>query len=780
MAAPETPKDRKDASTADNTDAPPLDPALEDLPEGAIIDDIHEHDAPEAPRSIAADDEPMPESAVVEEISTEPLAAALESADSDDEKKPRFALSQDREAARHGSVSADLENPEEIEEAPAAAAPERARLTRKQKKDLAKKGEGAGLVHSSQLDERLRHGDAEATPRDRALKIVFDSVTVTGLLILVAVIGGAAGFIGFLSKVSAQVYTLAFVATLLAGNSILFNFIRWRALRGHQGIHVLEKWKADLQLTVASIIALFTVIFIAFIEVSALLAFLGVINVGTAGSALARNFVLFQVIILLVYVLTLVVRENNVTSYQPHRNLVIASWVLTGVAAFAALFGVLLTAGAPQSLGILSTITRGQGIYIVTLGVGLEFIAVRIRLRLPSVISLFRAAVDVSMRANEEMRVQLQKRAQRTYLASFAFVALSMAFAGAIATGNLGVGSGSATLALVIFYVGTAIILLGLITVRIFQGRNLERRTVKDEGDLESLVGQKRKAPAEIFRLGVFGVTGLIAAMFVLLAVMIGTDRLPIFEKKYATDFFIVAILFGAGPYGFYFNAERKRMSAIDEKFPDFLRDIAESARAGMTLPRALVTAASGNYGALTKDIQHMAAQVEWGVEFAEALERFAERANTPLIDRTVSLVVEAQRAGGNVVDILTAASDDAREIKQIVSERDEQMQMYSVVVYIAYFVFIAVVLILSAQFIPAFKEAVGAASGQQVGGLNFKDFDPEEFNTLFFHAALVQAIGGGLVGGVLTKGHPVAGFSNIVIMVIAAWFSFRVLIGVM
>ena len=102
----------------------------------------------------------------------------------------------------------------------------------------------------------------------------------------------------------------------------------------------------------------------------------------------------------------------------------------------------------------------------------------------------------------------------------------------------------------------------------------------------------------------------------------------------------------------------------------------------------------------------------------------------------------------------------------------------YSVVVFIAYFVFIAVVLILAAQFIPAFKEAVGAASGQQVGGLTFKDFDPEDFNTLFFHAALVQAIGGGLVGGVLTRGQPVAGFNSIVIMVVAAWFSFRVLVG--
>ena len=367
------------------------------------------------------------------------------------------------------------------------------------------------------------------------------------------------------------------------------------------------------------------------------------------------------------------------------------------------------------------------------------------------------------------------------------------------------------TLALVIFYVGTGLILLGIVGVRILQSNLLKDRTVDDADELKRLVGQKRKSSEEIFRMSIYAVTGFMALVFLVGAVLVGTGQFmeealetrpvlddqgrpettrsgePVTEevsvvsgvhKKYSTDLFIVAFLFAAGPYGHFYNKERKRIEAIDEKFPDFLRDIAESARAGMTLPRALVSASRGSYGALTEDIQQMAAQVEWGVEFGEALERFAVRTKTPLIDRTVALVVEAQRAGGNVVDILTAASDDAREIKQIVSERNEQMSMYSVVVFIAYFVFIAVVLILAAQFIPAFKEAVGAASGQQVGGLTFKDFDPEDFNTLFFHAALVQAIGGGLVGGVLTRGQPVAGFNSIVIMVVAAWFSFRVLVG--
>ncbi|MGB1586530.1 MAG: type II secretion system F family protein [Thermoplasmatota archaeon] len=665
------------------------------------------------------------------------------------------------------------------------------------------------LLHSSQLDERMRRGNAEVRPRDKALKWVVDGLNVVAFGLLIAVLLAHIA-VGLTWSIEVRIYVLAFVGLLLAGNSYIFNQIRWRALRGAHGAKILEKWKADLQLTIVSIAALFTVVFVAIVEILALLVFLGILDAGSAGVRFAGNFVLFQVIIMLVYVMAVIVREQNLSSYQPGPGALMAAHVLTGVGATAIVLGALLASGVPQRAGVLADITVSQSVYVVTLGVGLDFIAMRIRMRLPSLWSQFRGAVETARRANPAMKEQLRKKAQTTYIVSFLFVALSMAFSGAIATGNLAFSGTRSTIALVIFYVGTGLILLGLVAVRLVQSGMLKERTIDDGDDLKRLVGQKRRSQEDIFRMSVYAVAGFLALIFIVAAFLVGSGRFmeestsiepvldddgnPVFErgqpmteevtqvsgihKKYGTDLFLVGFLFAAGPYGYFFNRERKRIEAIDEKFPDFLRDIAESARAGMTLPRALVSASRGSYGALTDDIKQMAAQVEWGVEFSEALERFAMRAKTPLIDRTVALVVEAQRAGGNVVDILTAASDDAREIKQIVSERNEQMSMYSVVVFIAYFVFIAVVLILAAQFIPAFKEAVGAASGQQVGGLTFKDFDPEDFNTLFFHAAIVQAIGGGLVGGVLTRGHPVAGFNSITIMIIAAWVSFRIIVG--
>lgn len=612
--------------------------------------------------------------------------------------------------------------------------------------------------------------------KDKKLKLLVDAGILVGLFLIVAILLSSVGIVAV--DIGVQTLVLALATAVMAGASFLVDQVGWERLRSHQQHRVLDKGKADLILTITSIAALFTAVVMAVIEVLALLVFVGTIGeVGRAGGQFAANFVLVQAVMLLVYLLALVAREGNVSTYKPQAKAVAASKVLTPLAGFCVLLGVLMALAVVR----MGAIEPRQGVYIVTLGVLFEFLAMRIRLRLPSLWSLFTGAVEQARRPTPEMKDLLRKRAQRTYIISAIFVTLSMAFAGAIATGAVSLGGGGVTLSLVIFYVGTALILLGLVAVRFFQGRNLEGRRKKgaEESELDRLVSQKRRSPEQVVRISVYAFTGFLAFLCAVLMVLTGANLMP-WHEKYATDLFILTVVFGAGPFGFYYNKDRHRILAMDDKFPDFLRDIAESARAGMTLPRALVTAASGTYGALTPEIKIMAAQVEWGVEFGEALARFSQRCRTPLIDRTVSLIVEAQRAGGSVVDILTAAAEDAREIKQIVSERNTQMSMYNVVIYISFFVFIAVVLVLSAQFIPAFKKAVGAASGQQVGGLNFRDFDPEDFNTIFFQAALVQAIGGGLVGGVLSKGSPVAGFMHIGVMMIAAWVSFRVVVGLM
>jgi len=116
-----------------------------------------------------------------------------------------------------------------------------------------------------------------------------------------------------------------------------------------------------------------------------------------------------------------------------------------------------------------------------------------------------------------------------------------------------------------------------------------------------------------------------------------------------AVDFFIFAALSGTGIYGFYETMRLRRIYKIDTIFPDFVRDLAESRRAGMTFTKAILFASKGNYGILTPEIQKISQQVSWGSSVTDALLAFANRVRTKSIKRTISLIIEASKSGGNV-----------------------------------------------------------------------------------------------------------------------------------
>jgi len=241
-------------------------------------------------------------------------------------------------------------------------------------------------------------------------------------------------------------------------------------------------------------------------------------------------------------------------------------------------------------------------------------------------------------------------------------------------------------------------------------------------------------------------------------------------------DFLIFATLSGTGIFGFYMLIHAKRIQKIDAIFPDFVRDLAESRRAGMTFTKAIVFAAKGNYGILTGEIQKIAQQVSWGSSVEDALSAFGQRVHTRTIQRTISLIIEASKSGGNIADVLDAASRDAREIKILDAERRANMASYVVVIYVGMLVFLVIIAVLCGQFLPAMVvQGTGGGAGKMGAG-------PEQvaaITTVFFYAGIMNSLGSGVVAGVFEDGTFSSGVKHMFIMVLITWFMFKFLIGV-
>ncbi len=245
-------------------------------------------------------------------------------------------------------------------------------------------------------------------------------------------------------------------------------------------------------------------------------------------------------------------------------------------------------------------------------------------------------------------------------------------------------------------------------------------------------------------------------------------------------SYFLMAIVFGLGPVSYYEVSRRKKIDKIESRLSDFLRDISESMRAGQTLHDAIKTSSGGEYGNLTPEIKKMAMQVSWGVSASKALEMFAERVNTPLVKRAVTLINEASSAGGNVSNVIDAAAKDTREIQIMKRTRATEMNMYTYVIGISFLVFLVVIGIMFATFMPRMMElsesyAASDSGGQAQapGGFDPTSVDFEEMKLLFFAAAAIQAIGDGVVGGLMSSGRIWNGLWMSSIFALATWLIF-------
>ena len=249
-------------------------------------------------------------------------------------------------------------------------------------------------------------------------------------------------------------------------------------------------------------------------------------------------------------------------------------------------------------------------------------------------------------------------------------------------------------------------------------------------------------------------------------------------------NFLFIGVGIMMGPYAFYASKKQKNIKDIESRLPDFLRDVAEAGRFGMTLADAIVVASSGRYGKLTPEIKKMAAQIEWGVQASETLRLFSERVNTPLVRRVVTIVIKASDAGGSVADVLTMVAHDTKEEQYSQAERNLQMSTYLAVIYISFFVFLVTIIILNLTFLPKIRiagtnvAAAAAAAGIEggVGGASLDVTAIPSIQIAFFLAVMAHAIGDGIMAGVLQTGSIADGMRHSIIMLILGFLILTVL----
>lgn len=265
-------------------------------------------------------------------------------------------------------------------------------------------------------------------------------------------------------------------------------------------------------------------------------------------------------------------------------------------------------------------------------------------------------------------------------------------------------------------------------------------------------------------RIGKMHIMGISAAAIILIA-----DLIILFtgEKDWNMFYFIAGVSFIAGVLPFIFSLilESSKEKENNEMFLEFSRNLVESVKAGTPVSKGIINLRYKNYGSLTLHVQKLANQISLGIPLKEALEIFARDVDSKMIYRSVNLISQAEKAGGEIDSILESVAKSVSEIENLKKER--QAAVYSLVVqgYIIFFVFIAIMLIMQFKILPMTSE-ISSGGFEGVAGFGSFSGTREDVSRPMIYLLIAQGFFTGLVIGKLAEGNFKAGIKHSFLMV--------------
>ena len=127
-------------------------------------------------------------------------------------------------------------------------------------------------------------------------------------------------------------------------------------------------------------------------------------------------------------------------------------------------------------------------------------------------------------------------------------------------------------------------------------------------------------------------------------------------------------------------------------------------------------------------------------------------------------MIREAERAGGEVENILDSVAKSVNEIEKLKKERASSIYTLVVQGYVIFLVFIVIMLIMQFKVLPMTSEIT--QTGDSLGGFGGGGYSAQEVASPMFYLLIAQGLFSGLVIGKLAEGSIKSGIKHSFILV--------------
>lgn len=225
-----------------------------------------------------------------------------------------------------------------------------------------------------------------------------------------------------------------------------------------------------------------------------------------------------------------------------------------------------------------------------------------------------------------------------------------------------------------------------------------------------------------------------------------------------------IGVLFGVSPFITSLIRESRSESEKEEMFLEFARNLVESVKVGTPISKSIINIRDKAYGSLGQHIEKLANQIQLGIPLHTALEVFSKDVRNKTISRSLTLIGEAERAGGNIGQILEEVTSAVRTSDKLRKERKSSISTLVVQGYIIFVIFLIIILVMQFKILPMIS---GVTNLGQIGleGLSnvgvSSESNVQDISSAFLYLLLTQGLFSGLAIGKLSEGNIKAGIKH-------------------
>ncbi len=211
-----------------------------------------------------------------------------------------------------------------------------------------------------------------------------------------------------------------------------------------------------------------------------------------------------------------------------------------------------------------------------------------------------------------------------------------------------------------------------------------------------------------------------------------------------------------------------KRYVSIDDDLPMFLSTLSDTVKAGMDFVKAWETSCKG-YTPVRNACKKALGKLYLGVDFAKALDIFADELRTKSALRVKSIIFAAYTSGGKPGETLDIASKAYMDLDRFRRSRLTRMAPFMYISYMSIIIFLIAGYILIIVFFPATYNL--RSMGLKVYGSSVF------YESILFYGSIIVSISSALLSSKLSAGSIRPGIKHIVVMFIIIYISFFIFI---